>query len=395
MRAARLNRPKRSHQHRLRRLFSWNGWGRSAKAIATIATLATGLAAVGALYVTNRTLDATRQQIAISEQGQYTDRFGKAVEQLGSDKIDIRLGGIYALERLAKDSARDANTITRLLGAYIREHTCPTGAPAPAAGPRSHPPTDVSAAFTVLSVRDISQTAPWADATGACLEHRDFGAKTLNNLDLGRAKLANTSFVRTLLRGVRLQEADLGGADLQASTWVGVLANLAQLPRARLQGAALRNSSFAGANLLEARLDNVSSDGGRPDDGTPYADATVPAPAISIGPNFTSADLTRASFTASRIPHATFLFAALEGADFSRSDLRQADFSPPPKPLPAEQVRFDYADLSGATLAGRDMRRMSLVGANLSNADLRDVDLRGVDLSSTNLAGANLDGAKR
>ena len=33
-----------------------------------------------------------------------TDRYTKAIEQLGSDKLDVRIGGIYALERVARDS---------------------------------------------------------------------------------------------------------------------------------------------------------------------------------------------------------------------------------------------------------------------------------------------------
>jgi len=38
----------------------------------------------------------------LTEQGQITDRYTKAVEQLGSDKLDVRIGGIYALERIAR-----------------------------------------------------------------------------------------------------------------------------------------------------------------------------------------------------------------------------------------------------------------------------------------------------
>ncbi|MGH3218423.1 MAG: hypothetical protein ACRDPY_06785 [Streptosporangiaceae bacterium] len=35
-----------------------------------------------------------------------TDRYTKAIEQLGHDKLDVRIGGIYALERIARDSAK-------------------------------------------------------------------------------------------------------------------------------------------------------------------------------------------------------------------------------------------------------------------------------------------------
>ena len=47
----------------------------------------------------------------------------KAIEQLGSDKLDVRIGGIYALERIALDSAKDHPTVMAVLTAFIREHS--------------------------------------------------------------------------------------------------------------------------------------------------------------------------------------------------------------------------------------------------------------------------------
>ena len=45
-----------------------------------------------------------------------TDRYTKAIEQLGPDKgLDVRIGGIYALERIARDSPRDHPTIMEVL----------------------------------------------------------------------------------------------------------------------------------------------------------------------------------------------------------------------------------------------------------------------------------------
>jgi hypothetical protein len=65
-------------------------------------------------------------------EGHLTDRYTKAVEQLGSDKIEVRLGGIYALERLMRDSPTDQPTIVEVLAAYIRQHA-PRTNPAPVA----------------------------------------------------------------------------------------------------------------------------------------------------------------------------------------------------------------------------------------------------------------------
>jgi len=52
-----------------------------------------------------------------------TDRFIKAIEQLGSKELDARIGGIYALERVARDSEKDHRTVMEVLTAFIREHS--------------------------------------------------------------------------------------------------------------------------------------------------------------------------------------------------------------------------------------------------------------------------------
>lgn len=49
-----------------------------------------------------------------------TELYTKAVEQLGSDKAPVRLGGLYALERLAQDNLSQRQTIVNVLCAYLR-----------------------------------------------------------------------------------------------------------------------------------------------------------------------------------------------------------------------------------------------------------------------------------
>src|SRR5580658_3202078 len=86
-------------------------------------TLGAGLFAAGALVFTARNFTLSRRTLALTEQGQVTDRYTKAIEQLGSDKLDVRIGGIYALERVARDSVRDHPTVMEVLTAFIREHS--------------------------------------------------------------------------------------------------------------------------------------------------------------------------------------------------------------------------------------------------------------------------------
>lgn len=49
------------------------------------------------------TLKATRA-------GQLADRYTRAIDQLGSATVDVTIGGIYALERIARDSRMTTTT---------------------------------------------------------------------------------------------------------------------------------------------------------------------------------------------------------------------------------------------------------------------------------------------
>ena len=86
----------------------------------------TALAAVGALYFntnqTSKALQATRDQVGLSEQGQLTDRFSKAVEQLGTkDSLEVRpwcraASGCRSWLGLPVDAVGSRNVITNPIG---------------------------------------------------------------------------------------------------------------------------------------------------------------------------------------------------------------------------------------------------------------------------------------
>ena len=57
-------------------------------------------------------LDATERRI--------TDLYSKSVDQLGSDRSAVRLGGLYALERLAQDNPRQRQPVVNVLCSYLR-----------------------------------------------------------------------------------------------------------------------------------------------------------------------------------------------------------------------------------------------------------------------------------
>src|SRR5579883_2404797 len=66
---------------------------------------------------------AAAANLKLAEAKQVTERFSKAVEMLSSGNIHTRLGGIYALERIAKDSDDDYWQVIEVLTAFVREES--------------------------------------------------------------------------------------------------------------------------------------------------------------------------------------------------------------------------------------------------------------------------------
>jgi hypothetical protein len=180
---------------------------------ALIAGLA-GLAALGSLVMASRTYRLTQQ-------GQITDRYTKAIEQLGSDNIEVRLGGTYALERIAKDSAPDGATVAEVLTACIRGR-----APWPPA-----PPDQPSEDAPIEDIRFLRYRAPDVQAALTVLGRQPSMTRpqplNLSDTDLRRADLSNADLQEARLLGARLQGANLRGAQLQR----------VNLDHAQLQGA--------------------------------------------------------------------------------------------------------------------------------------------------------------
>jgi hypothetical protein len=88
---------------------------------------------------------AAWRQAQVSREGQATERFTHCVDQLGSGNLDVRVGGIHALERVAASSPTDRPAVQYILGSFVRGHAPwdagpahPPGHPAPA--PDQHLP---------------------------------------------------------------------------------------------------------------------------------------------------------------------------------------------------------------------------------------------------------------
>ena len=69
---------------------------------------------------------ATNRTLRLNAEQQESDRFARAIEELGSNRFELRLGAIYSLERTAIDAPRERRPIVELMLAYLhRQHPPP------------------------------------------------------------------------------------------------------------------------------------------------------------------------------------------------------------------------------------------------------------------------------
>jgi hypothetical protein len=254
-----------------------------------------GLVVLLGLYFGWRRIVATdeanrlqRERQLAERESQVTERFTNAVEQLGHAQLEVRVGAIYALERIAKDSFRDSWTIVEILSAYVRSHCA---APQP-------PSADVQAALSVLGRR------PWIERESS-RQRVDLSGTILDGYDLSNAKLQRCVAVNTHFSRANLFAADLSDASLRGATFESVYATLAVF-----EGAYAAKSRWQNVQLISARL----------------ARANLKRAVI------TNVDLTRANFTHARLDAAvlsgTKVTAALfEGANFSGAVVDGVDFA--------------------------------------------------------------------
>jgi hypothetical protein len=233
------------------------------------------LAAVGALIFNGVSANSASHQIDLTRQGQLTDRYSNAVAQLGSDSIDVRLGGIYALESLMRDSPIDQPTIVEVLAAYIRDHVdnraISNRVPQPSNPGDLQRPTDVLAAFTVLGRRDtrfdpprnsvanLPPPPPAVDLSFANLSDLDLTQVNLAGFDLNLANLSDTDLPGANLSGANLASSNFSGAYLADANLTCAFAPGADFDGARadhvnLSEAWLTGASFVGADLTGANL---------------------------------------------------------------------------------------------------------------------------------------------
>jgi len=256
-----------------------------------------GLGALFLIYAAIRQARTASAQVRIASdrheaqtkadlQRRTTESFSKAAEQLGSEKIEERIGGIYTLERLAREAVASPQgadaylywTVIETLTAFVRERakwppTQATMSPVRQGDDPLDPgqdysevvklylaghkasvwpselETDIQAVLTVIGRRP--------DAGRAC-ERRlvdlvDLRATDLRGGDLRDAHLERALFVNAHLEDAFFLDTHLEGAEFSYAHLEG-----AKLPRAHLEGAWLYKAHLEGAILLGTHLEGAT-----------------------------------------------------------------------------------------------------------------------------------------
>jgi Pentapeptide repeats (8 copies) len=219
-----------------------------------------------------------RRAYGLARQRQVSDRYTRAMGQLGSDRMDMRIRGIYALGRSTPDPGGNHPAVTEVLAQFIRKQSrrqwpVPVSGENPAPGRTTRP--DAQAALTVIGLWGTADRRERIDLTlaniiGASLIGANFAGAKLTGADLAATDLTGADLISADLTRAKLIRADLTRATLIGADLTG-----AHLGAIRLSGADLRRANLTGADLTGANL---------------------------TGTDLTGADLTRADLTSAQWP---------------------------------------------------------------------------------------------
>jgi hypothetical protein len=264
-----------------------------------------GLFAAAAAHIAWRNLKTTQEK-------QVAERFSKAVEQLGSENIHVRLGGIYALEQIAKDAEEKYYwQVMETLTAYIRVNS-PASLNSTSSENIPKLPIDIQSVMTVLGHRkEVDQNSnpiTLLNLTNTDLRGLELpiyaNLKNINfsGSDIQQSKLKGVQLQNSLFTKANLQYVFLAGANLQKA-----VLSYANLRGAMLSGADLQEASCGQADFREAFLWEADFKG-----------ANLGASQLQ------GANLTQAKFKESSLVQTNFEFSILEGASFEKAVLDYA-----------------------------------------------------------------------
>ena len=306
---------------------SWAFWGWLAgneSGSTTVRNIALVLAGAIALPLAMWRACVASRQADTAQQGLLYERYQKGAEMLGSQVNAVRLGGIYALDRLARDYPEQYHVqIMRLFCAFVRS---------PIRGP-----TDLPSSGFRQDVVAIVEAICARSQEGMAIERKEDFKLDFRNADLLGAQLLNADLSNAWFNGANLSGANIADTNLTDAFFTETNLSEAQFHQVNFTRTRLQSTNLRRASLERAELTNTNFHD------TDLGDA-----------NLGRADLSRAIFQQSNLNNAWLEGAILVGAGFLDVDLTGAQ-------------------LKDANLSDAHFLDSNLLAANLSNANLSGV----------------------
>jgi uncharacterized protein YjbI with pentapeptide repeats len=352
------------------------------------------------------------RNLVVSEKKQIVESFAKAVEQLGNEELQSRVGGIFVLEEIAQSSPEYHWTVIEVLTSYIRDKSLKGESifkreykvKAPYSRRKETEEIlsdyivvetkifvtiDIQAALTVIFRRNSKQDPQdrvidlsCCDIRGANMKNANLAHANLRESRISEVKLQNANLSSANLQETDLSQAVLDGANLSKSSLNNASLKNASLKKANLQDSDLTYANFQEACLKDAKLNRAI---------LYYSDFKS---AKLQGANLREAKLKHIFLETAEIDHTTELDkkwskvyeinisgakkeSFTDGFDFRDAILINADF---------ESCTFKRANFSKSQLEGANFKNANLEGVIFGNQDL------GFNLKYTNFCGAYLKG---
>lgn len=249
--------------------------------IAGFAGTFAGVAAAIGVYVTwqnlkhtqetaKKTQEATNKNLELARKSNVTERFAEGITQLGStmegskDKnMEVRLGGIYTLEAVARESDEYHWPVMEVLTSYVRKNS-------PWQPKDDHqqnvslvPDLDVQSVLTVVGRRTRytgegeNKKLRRGEENGIDLHNTDLRGGDLRGANLDGANLYKVNLESAWLQDAHLRGISLSNSHLHGAYLSGADLTEANLAFVHLDGAILRGASFTEATLTRANLDGA------------------------------------------------------------------------------------------------------------------------------------------
>lgn len=215
-------------------------------------------------WTARRLVEAQRRTAEATELGRSAEIMAQAFAGLGAEKVQVRIGSIYSLERQARERPKDQGPIVQTLAAFVRD-ACPApAAPATAESVYRAVQVDVQAALSVLGRRlrvndpiGLRLSFAGANLSGYDFADGDFTGASFKGAYLCAANFAGAKLRRTDFQLAVADQADLYAADAREASFSAAYCGGTRFAHADLRGVAFVDADLRNADFAHAQVEAV------------------------------------------------------------------------------------------------------------------------------------------